>query len=77
MTSATVGSRFQVVIPREERRRLGIKPLSRVNVEARRDCIVLFPVTSRGLRGLGAELADGTDATDYVRHLREEWGCRP
>lgn len=76
MTSAAVGSRFQVVIPREERRRLGIKPMSRVNVEARQDCIVLFPVTTRGLRGLGAELADGSDATEYVRHLRAEWGRR-
>jgi len=77
MTTATVGSRFQVVIPKEERQRLGIKPMSRVNVEAREDCIVLFPATSRRLRGLGASLADGTDATDYVRRLREEWGQRP
>ena len=73
MMTATVGSRFQVVIPKDGRERLGIKPLSRVNVETRRDCLVFFPVTSRGLRGLGADLADGTDATDYVRHLREEW----
>ena len=39
MTTATVGSRFQVVIPKEVRQRLGIKPLSRMNVEARKDCI--------------------------------------
>ena len=76
MMTATVGSRFQVVIPKEGREGLGIKPSSRVNVEARPDCLVLFPVTSRRLRGLGADLADGTDATDYVRHLREEWGRR-
>jgi len=75
MMTATVGSRFQVVIPKDERERLGIKPNSRVNVEARRDCLVLFPVTSRGLRGIGVDLVDGTDATDYVRHLREEWGA--
>ncbi len=77
MMTATVGSRFQVVIPKEGRERLGIKPMSHVHVEARRDCLVFFPITSRGLRGLGAELADSTDATDYVRHLREEWGMRP
>ncbi|MEI7901675.1 MAG: AbrB/MazE/SpoVT family DNA-binding domain-containing protein [bacterium] len=76
MTSATVGRRFQVVIPKEERLRLGIKPMSRVNVEARKDCLVFFPVTNRGLRGLGASLADGTDATDYVRRLRKEWEQR-
>lgn len=73
MMTATVGSRFQVVIPKDGRERLGIKPLSRVNVETRRDCLVFYPVTSRRLRGLGSDLADGTDATDYVRHLREEW----
>ena len=77
MTTATVGSRYQVVIPKEERHRLGLRPMSRVNVEAREDCIVLYPSTSKGLRGLGASLADGTDATDYVRRLRKEWGLRP
>lgn len=77
MTSATVGKRYQVVIPRAERRRLGLRPLSKVNIEARDGCLVVYPVTSRGLRGLGAELADGTDATDYVCRLRAEWDRHP
>jgi len=76
MTTATVGSRFQVVIPKEERKKIGLKPLSLVNVETRQDCIVIFPATSKGLRGLGANLADGTDATDYVSRMRDEWGLR-
>ena len=77
MTTATIGSRYQVVIPKKERQRLDLKPMSRVNVEARENCIVLYPSTSKGLRGLGSRLADGTDATDYVRRLRDEWGLRP
>ena len=77
MTTATVGQRYQVVIPKEERRRLGLKPFSKVNVEVRDGCLVLHPLTTDGVRGLGADLADGTDATDFVRQLRAEWGQRP
>ena len=77
MTSATVGQRYQVVIPKAERQRLGIRPLSKVNVEARDGCLVIHPVTVQGVRGLGRELADATDATDYVRQLRREWDPRP
>jgi len=77
MTTATVGQRYQVVIPKKERRSLGLKPKSKVNVEVRDGCLVLHPVTTDGIRGLGAGLADGTDATDYVCHLRAEWGRRP
>jgi AbrB family looped-hinge helix DNA binding protein len=76
MTTATVGQRYQVVIPREERKRLGLHPLSKVNVEAHDRYLVLYPVTSKGLRGIGAEIADGMDATDYVKKLRADWGTR-
>lgn len=76
MTTATVGQRYQVVIPRAERQRLGLRPLSRVNVEGNNQCIILYPVTSKGVRGIGKELVDGKDATDYVKKLRAEWGGR-
>lgn len=76
MTTAKVGQRYQVVIPRAERQRLGLRPASRVHVEGGDHCIVLYPVTSKGLRGLGRELADGGDAADYVKKLRAEWGSR-
>ncbi len=73
MTSATVGKRYQVVIPKKERTRLHLKPNSRVSVEARDNCLVIYPVTEERLRGIGRDLADGTDATDYIRRLRKEW----
>jgi AbrB family looped-hinge helix DNA binding protein len=76
MTTATVGQRFQVVIPRAERRRLGLRPSSRVNVEASDRCIVLYPVTNKGMRGIGKDLAAGMDATEYVKKLRAEWDSR-
>ena len=76
MISATIGSRFQVVIPKEERERLNLKPNTLVNVEARDDCIMIFPVNFTRLRGLGRELAISEDAGDYVKHLRNEWDMR-
>ncbi len=74
MTMATVGSRFQVVIPRRERERVGLEPHSKVRVEVRDDCIVLYQQANSTLRGIGRTLADGVDATDYVQKLRQEWG---
>ena len=74
MITATIGSRFQVVIPKEERERLNLKPNTLVNVEARDDCIMLFPLNCTRLRGLGSELANGEDAGDYIKQLRSEWG---
>jgi len=73
MTRATVGERYQVVIPKRERTRLHLRPHSRVNIEARDRCIIIYPVTGETLRGIGKLIADGTDATDYVRKLRAEW----
>ena len=67
---------YQVVIPREERDRIGLKPHSKVAVEARGDHIVISRIDDE-IRGIGCALRDGTDATDYVRQLRNEWGNRP
>ena len=77
MTIATVGARYQVVIPRRERERLRLRPHSKVSVEVSGDAVVLRPLPEGGWRGIGRDLADGTDATDYVRKLRSEWGGRP
>jgi len=76
MTVATVGGRYQVVIPRRERERLGLKPHSKVVVEAREDGLMLYPQTVKEWRGIGRKIADGEDATDYVRKLRREWEWR-
>ena len=78
MIQATIGDRYQVVIPREIRRQVNLKPRSKVTVMAQGQTIVIVPSGGvQALYGLGRDLADGTDATDYVRQLREEWGQRP
>lgn len=77
MTIATIGSRYQVVIPRQVRTRLKLKPKSKVHVEAQGDHVVIYPIGETRCRGIGRDLADGTDAADYVKRLREEWSDRP
>ena len=72
MSTATIGARFQVVIPKRERERLGLQPHARVAVEVADGAVVIRPLPD-GWRGVGRDLADGTDATDYVRKLRSEW----
>lgn len=76
MITVAVGERYQVVIPKEVRERIGLKKHSRLQVTVERDEIVLrVPGISRA-RGLGKDLAGGRDATDYVRELRAEWRAR-
>ena len=70
MTIATVGSRYQVVIPRAEREAIGLKPHTKVMVETRNNCVVLYSLQGKRLRGIGRGIAEAMDATDYVRRLR-------
>lgn len=75
MKTATVGARCQVVIPKVVRERVGLKAHSRVTVRASGSA-VLIELIGAGARGIGRELADGADATAYVRQLRSEWDAR-
>ena len=73
MTIATVGKRYQVVIPLKERKKLNIKPNSKVEVSAENDKLVIYPISPESFRGIGRDLSDEIDATDYVKKLRREW----
>ena len=73
MSTATIGTRYQVVIPKREREHLGLRPNSKVVVEVSDGAVVIRPLPEGGWRGIGRELADGTDAADYVKKLRAEW----
>ena len=77
MSQATVGKRYQVVIPLKERAQLDIRPNTKVEIVAEGDRLVIYPVSPSRLKGIGRVVADGTDATDYVRRLRKEWEKRP
>jgi len=76
MSVATVGARYQVVIPLKERRKAGLQPGQKVNVILEEGRIVLEPVGQPKLRGLLREAGAPYDAVDYVRKLRREWDER-
>lgn len=76
MTEATIGTRYQVVIPKKERRRLRLKPGAKVEVQAENDRIVIYPAVTKSWRGIGKDMAGHENALDYVKRLREEWGER-
>lgn len=71
-----VGSEHQVVIPEGVRKRLRLRPGSRLAVEIRDGYLALIPETdspAQRLRGLHREVWEGVEATDYVRCEREAW----
>ena len=76
MTIATVGKRYQVVIPLKERKKLNLRPNSKVEVTFEDDRLVIYPISLESFRGIGRNLSDDNDATDYVKKLRREWEDR-
>ena len=80
MPSVKVSSKYQVSIPSEARRRLGIEAGDRLSVEVAGESLVLRirpEKPSDRLRGLGREGWRGIDPVTYVRELREQserWG---
>ena len=77
MTTATIGTRFQIVIPQKEREALGLKPHMKVEVSVENGCAVVRPVGAESWRGIGRDISGGKTVVNYVRELREEWGKRP
>ena len=76
MSQATVGKRYQVVIPLKERQKLNIKPNTKVEVVAEGDRLIIYPLSPSHLRGIGKKTASEEDPTDYVSRLRSEWDRR-
>lgn len=71
-----VGPKYQVVIPKELRKKLGIKPSDKVLVEEIEGVVIVIPKPksfTNFLKGLGKEVWKGEDATDYVRRERKSW----
>ena len=76
MSTATIGSRFQVVIPAKERKRLSLKVHQKVSVEEKNNEIVIRPLGGQSFRGIAKELHCKEDPVDYVAKLRAEWDSR-
>lgn len=69
MATTTVSSKYQIVIPREVRERLGLKPQQRLQVLEKGGVISLIPETpSKSLRGFvkGMDRSGLRDKKDRV-----------
>jgi len=73
MSMATVGARYQIVIPLHERKKAGIMPHQKMHVTFDGERIILEPLGNIQLRGLLRETGPEYDAVDYVKKLRGEW----
>jgi AbrB family looped-hinge helix DNA binding protein len=75
MVMSKVGGRYQVVVPKEIREALNLKPGDYLEVKLVDGAVVMIPqdsYTSR-LFGKHQEVWQGEDAVAYVRRERESW----
>ena len=72
MTEATLSSKNQIVIPREAREALGVKPGDKILVQVLAGKILLLEKPksyAQALRGLGSKIYP----KDYLRKERDSW----
>lgn len=78
MYQATVGTKYQIVIPKEVRKRLkGIRPGAKVGISlVNGETATLKTEPQNWLertRGIAKEAWKGIDTTKYLEDLRNEW----
>jgi AbrB family looped-hinge helix DNA binding protein len=76
VTRVKVSNRYQIAVPAEARKRLGIERGDRLLVEIRDGSLLLLPEPrdyAQHLRGLHREVWEGVEAQEYVRREREAW----
>jgi len=77
MTTATVGARFQVVIPADVRKKINLKPHQKVSIENLEDVLILKPIGGgHSYRGIAKTTRTNEDPLDYISRLRNEWNQR-
>jgi AbrB family looped-hinge helix DNA binding protein len=74
MLSVKISTKYQIAVPSEARKKLGLKAGDRLDVEIEGDVIHLRRHVGAGTRllGIGAHLADGTDPAERIRAMRDE-----
>jgi AbrB family looped-hinge helix DNA binding protein len=74
LSSTTISSKYQIVIPKEVRRRHNIKPGQRVYWSATKSGTLTMDTSSRFRKVYGSMRgAWGDDSTKYLTELRDEW----
>lgn len=81
MQQVTVGTKYQIVIPKEVRKKInGLKPGSKVAVFAERKDVITIKTEQKNwlerTRGMMKQAWKGIDTTKYLEDLRNEWDCR-
>ncbi len=77
MITVTVSSKYQIVIPKEARKKLNVRPGDQllVHLEDKQMVLRVRPHSyTQYLRGLHKEIWHDLDATEYVQHERASWG---
>jgi len=72
MADATVSSKYQIVIPREARQRLGLKPGDKLLVILMRDDMIVLR-NPKSFRGAITGIGRGLYPADYLKKERESW----
>jgi AbrB family looped-hinge helix DNA binding protein len=75
-TRVKVSNRYQIAVPAEVRKKLGISRGDHLLVDVRDNVIVLLPEPrdyAQYLRGLHREVWEGVDPQKYVEQEREAW----
>ena len=77
MSTSTVSAKYQIVIPKELRKKLQIKPGQRVFLETNRAGDIVVSSDSQVEKSLGIlKGAWGKNSDDYAQNMREEWRDR-
>jgi AbrB family looped-hinge helix DNA binding protein len=83
MVEVEVSDRYQIELPEEARRALGIKPGDRLRVDVRDSQVLLTPEQTPedreaqrqvdSITGLHKEIWEGVDVDEYINELRGPW----
>ena len=71
-----ISSKYQIVIPREVREKLNLKTGDRLIIKTNNGKIIIYPQPKSYAKytlGLGKEIWEGIDATEFIRKERETW----
>ncbi|MBU4362639.1 AbrB/MazE/SpoVT family DNA-binding domain-containing protein [bacterium] len=77
-TTIKISSKYQIVIPREAREKLDLKAGDKLIIKANNEKIIIYPQPKNYTKyslGLGKEIWQGINATEYVKKERETWKC--
>lgn len=75
-TMVKVSSKYQIVIPREAREKLDLKAGDKLIIKADNEKIIIYPQPKNYAKyalGLGKEIWQGVNATEYVKKERQTW----